>query len=138
MQMCRTSASPPPAPQARVARQAAASTRVGINNSACDRLRPPRCGNILFPGCIEEEEEEEMLRLFLTNPSDSSSLAQTVRIEDEGRNMKAVVTVIYQQTGTFPVLLQLFVFFFELRNVDVKQMRKICSSSGPVPNDLCS
>lgn len=113
MQMCRTSAAPPPAPQARVARQAAASTRVGINNSAGDRLRPPRCGNILFPGCIEEEEE--MLRLFLTNPSDSSSPAQTVRIEDEGRNMKAMVTVIYEETGTFPVLLQLFVRFLFLK-----------------------
>ena len=40
----------------RVARQAAASPRLGINNSAGDRLLPSRCRNILFPrwlaGCV--------------------------------------------------------------------------------------
>lgn len=42
---------PPPTPSPRVARQAAASPRLGINSSAADRLLPQRCGNIVFPGC---------------------------------------------------------------------------------------
>lgn len=57
--------SPPPPSPSRVARQAAASPRLGINNSSGDRLLPSRCRNILFPRWLaayrgrEEEEEED-------------------------------------------------------------------------------
>lgn len=79
---------PPSAPSPHlhpsVARQAAASPLLSINNSGPDWLLPPQSRNILFPLLRQEEgwggtTEEEMLRLL--NKSSSSKAASAQRIK---------------------------------------------------------